>query len=92
MTNHISVTSGPVWKLRCRVSAGVFSHERLVRFTDATGSEQTALVHCGRVHAEGGDNWLDVAAAMTEGDRTLVALPSDGSRVWVPSASITVTP
>jgi hypothetical protein len=77
-----------MFRLRCTVEAGVFSHERLVRFVDASGQQLSALVDADAVQEADGTGWVGVKYRVAQGARTLVALPSDGARVWVPSDAL----
>lgn len=74
-----------MFRLACVVNAGIFSSERLIRFAVADGNEYTALVDSSLVHSDGPDSWVSVRKTADAEGRSLVALPSDGARVWVAS-------
>jgi hypothetical protein len=72
-----------MFNLRCDVSNGVFSNERLVTFTTADGEQYRALVDASLVETANGNSLLRVFRARVEAARALIALPNDGTRVWV---------
>jgi hypothetical protein len=74
-------------KLHCTVGPGVFSHERLIRFKDADGRDQSALVDQGFVRSTSNQFWLEVRGEMY-GATAIVAMPNDGSRVRVPLSEV----
>lgn len=84
----MELPSRSMFKLRCKVGDGIFSNERLIRFIVDSGEEYTALVDAGAVQSEGSDAWIEVVRAQQAGARSLVTLPSDGTRVWVSSAEL----
>ncbi len=88
MMRDTRVTSPGMIRLLCKVSDGVFSHERLIRILDATGEEYTALVDADLVGTQGQKSWVGVVRAGFRDDLSLIALPTDGSKVWVPSAGL----
>jgi hypothetical protein len=80
-----------MFRLACTVDQGLFSHERLVRFQSALGEEYTALVDAGLVSCEGDQCWFGVTRTAIDDGRSLIAIPSDGSRVWVSSDALQPT-
>lgn len=78
-----------MYRLVCQVNDGIFSGERLIRFPAAGGEDYTALVDASLVQSEGTHYWVAVSKAADRGARSLVALPPDGTRVWVPSNLLT---
>jgi hypothetical protein len=79
-----------MFELACTVHSGVFSNELLVTFRVVDGSPYSVLVD--KKHVIAGDpegtGRLRVAAQL-QGERAIVRLPNDGSRVFVPSDELT---
>lgn len=69
-------------RLQCKIQPGLFSREKLVRFKSADGDEYTALVDQSLISGE----TVGVITVASSGARTLIAIPSDGARVWVQSS------
>jgi hypothetical protein len=77
-------------RLRCTdVRQGIFRHERLVHFLDATGNEWSAIVDEGLVEMPP-RNSLRVRKLEDDGaGRALIELPtSDSERIWVDKGSL----
>ena len=81
-TNDNLVAFLPMLKLSLDfIGPGVFSSERLVRFLDSSGEQQTALVDALLVHEQG--QWLEVRGQMQDEETALISMPTDGTRVIV---------
>lgn len=83
--------ASPPARLRCRAESGVFSHESLVHFKDASGEAQTALVDTRHISGANGQAWLYVRPKASRDSRMLIVLPTaDQERLWVQADDVEV--